>query len=864
VSCQHCLQNEERNSLISQVKTARRKSGAACAVIFLGCLPPVAIGAEQAGPAQRGSQQASAAQNKPKSDPRFAEVEALLQQGALDDAKKKIEELLGSDLSSVEGYNLLGIVCTSQKDYAAALAAFQHALRLDPKSARTHNNLGNSYLAQAKLDLAEKEFGVALQLDPANSDARYNLGALLLAKGTPAEAIVQFQRVRPPNLASQLSLLRAYMRAGRTSEGLKLANEISAKGAEDADLHSALGAVLGSEKQYRMAQVEFEKANALQPETFEILYNLGQAYLRNRELAKAELVLNRAVKLKPESPDALYLLAQVYSDQSKAVDALDLLARAHKLAPENTDVIFLLARVSMTQNYFEDAVPLLESGLKIAPQRADLHAALGESYFMSGKTEKAIEVFKTLVGLDPSARSYAFLGLSYRHLGRFDEARKYFQEGLTQDPRNPSCLFNMGFIEGRQGNNAAAEDYFHKALKFNPDFPDALLELANLRIESKRYEEAAQLLRRYVKVSPKPASGYYKLAMVERSLHQTEAAQRDLTVFQTLSKDVSPGPYPYQHLFDYLNNRSALTPQDRTQLDLAQLTDQIQKHPDQPQDLYLLAETYLKLGKREEAMKSVAQLDQLSSGDYRTQTGVGVLLARYRLYDEAIQHFQMALMANPDSDDAKYDLVDAYFRKGAFPEALQAAKQVSEKGQQDDAYLSLLGDVYAHLGDNARAAEIFRNAITRNPDNDQSYLSLTLVQLRQGDVRGAQKTLQQGLTRIPGSGKILWGLGIVSVLEGDTTQAAAQLERAVNLLPEWPGGYSTLGVFYYQTGQIAKARDALNRFKSSSAAGALDVSRIEQALAGARTPSSADPVPMSMVARQQFLQLALSLADRTL
>jgi tetratricopeptide (TPR) repeat protein len=87
-----------------------------------------------------------------------------------------------------------------------------------------------------------------------------------------------------------------------------------------------------------------------------------------------------------------------------------------------------MARVSMTQNYFEDAIPLLESGVKIAPQRADLYAALGESYFMAGKTEKAIEEFKKLIELDPSARSYAFMGLSYRHLGRFPEALKYFKK----------------------------------------------------------------------------------------------------------------------------------------------------------------------------------------------------------------------------------------------------------------------------------------------------------------------------------------------------------------------------------------------------------------------------------------------------
>ena len=130
-----------------------------------------------------------------------------------------------------------------------------------------------------------------------------------------------------------------------------------------------------------------------------------------------------------------------------------------------------------------------------------------------------------------------------------------------------------------------------------PDNADALLELANLRIANKRYQEAAELLRRFVRTSNSPATGYYKLAIVERSLHQNEAAERDMSVFQTLSKNASTGPYPYQHLFEYLDNRAILSSQEKAALDVTELLKQIQVHPGQPEDLYLLAEGYLKLGK---------------------------------------------------------------------------------------------------------------------------------------------------------------------------------------------------------------------------------------------------------------------------
>jgi tetratricopeptide (TPR) repeat protein len=689
---------------------------------------------------------------------------------------------------------------------------------------------------------------------------------LLLALSASTAGAAQPPSKTSSNLQSEkaLSQIRADLHGKRTAEALRLAASLSAEKKNDVQLHLSLGVLLASEKQYKAAQLELEKADALQPETFEILFSLGQAALGNGDNRNAELALSRALKLKPESPETEYLLAHLYTNESRPLDALDLLVRANKLKPENPDILYLMAQISMSQKFYEDAVPLLEKAVQIAPARSDLREALGESYFRSGKVSKSIEEFKKVIEAGPSARAYSFLGLGLAHLGRFDEAKQGFQNGLKLEPHNSFCLFQLGNIAKLQGDSAGAEAIFLKVLRSNPDYPDALLELANIRIEGKRFSEAAELLRRYVRVSSNPSTGYYKLAMVEKSLHQTAAAEQDLAQFQALSKDAPIAAHPYDHLFDYLDHRAKLDPHAQTQQDLAALNEQIKLHPDQPEILFALAEAYLKSGDVELARSAIARLDKERPEDSRTLTGAGVLLARYGLYDDAIQHFQAALQAKPGADDVSFDLADAYFHKGRYSEALDAAMQVSEQGRKDESYLALLGDIYVHRGDNARAEEIYRATIMRNPDNDQDYLSLALLELRENKITEAKQTLLKGQARIPGSGKIVWGLGLASALEGDTAGAAQQLERAVEMLPEWPGSYSTLGVFYYQTGQITKAKEILDRFKNSDARGGLDINRIEAALAQAPATAPTSDEPLSNAKKMQLLQLALFLADKTL
>ncbi|HEX5413247.1 MAG TPA: tetratricopeptide repeat protein [Terriglobia bacterium] len=788
----------------------------------------------------------------------------MLKAGALEQAREKVVAGLKLQPQSAEGLNLLGLIYGNEKKYELSADSFKNALQFAPRSAEIHNNLGNTYMLEHKFEDAEKEFRNTLRLSPSDRDANYNLGAALLAQHRAEEATQYFQRVQPPDLSTQFNLIQAYLLAGETEEGLRLANRVSAADKKDLQLHFTLGVLLAANNQYAAGARELEIADALKPGTFEILYNLGQAYLQSGNSDRAEEVLNRALRLRPDSIEVLYFLAQAYSDQRQDEKALDLLTRAHQTAPGNTDVIFLMARLSMRQSFFEDAIPLLKQGIKIDPRRPDFHAALGECYFNTAKVPQALQEFQTLINIDPSARSYAYMALYYRHLGRYDEAKKYLQLGLSADPGNSACLFNMGYILNRQGNYREAETWLQRAIESDPNNGDAVFELARVKMSEKKYSDAVPLLRKCTRLNPHSTAIYYKLATAERILHQTEAADRDLKIFQTMSKNLAPDRYPLGQLFDYLDRRSGMPSQERSQLDLEQLKEDAKLHPGQPRNLYLLAEAYLKLGQVDTARQTVAKLDELSQGDFRTAIGVGVMLARYRLYTEAISHFDQALKSNPNSDDAWYDLADAYLAKRDYPSALSALQHVSSQGQQDSSYRALLGDVDAHMGNTQQAIKVFQQLTMENPDKDQNYLSLALTCLRSGNVQQARHTLEQGLARIPDSGELFWGMGVLAAVEGQVDQAEGYMRRSVELLPEWPAGYSALGVLYYQTGQMDKVRQTLNDFLQHGPRGALNVSRIERALAAApvQNPAEHAPTQLSPQARQQFLQTALTLADQ--
>src|SRR5215472_13977472 len=78
--------------------------------VFMAFLFSIATSAQQSAPKKLSSPQSG------KPQLQFEEVEELVRQGSLDQAKQKIQDVLEQSPTSVEANNLLGIICTAQKD----------------------------------------------------------------------------------------------------------------------------------------------------------------------------------------------------------------------------------------------------------------------------------------------------------------------------------------------------------------------------------------------------------------------------------------------------------------------------------------------------------------------------------------------------------------------------------------------------------------------------------------------------------------------------------------------------------------------------------------------------------------------------
>ena len=244
-------------------------------------------------------------------------------------------------------------------------------------------------------------------------------------------------------------------------------------------------------KNYKKALKYVEEALRYQP-SYEPAWLLkGKIFMKLGDYNEAKKCFERAISENPDSTKPYFALAELYfslNQFDKEIECYDKILSVKKRSKEawNNKGIALI-----NLNDLDEALLCFNKSLKISPKFVSAWNNKGVVFKKLGKTEEAIESFKHVIELDRSfLDGYSNLISLLIDLKRFDEAKKYITELISQSENNELAYFFDGVVAFHTGSMENSIKALQKALSLNSNFEEAkkLLEEIKKTVDSKQLD----------------------------------------------------------------------------------------------------------------------------------------------------------------------------------------------------------------------------------------------------------------------------------------------------------------------------------------------------------------------------------------
>lgn len=181
-----------------------------------------------------------------------------------------------------------------------ALAACDKALWLAPDYADALNNRANVLIGLGRIDEAVASARRALELRREFGDAHVTLGYAFFLRGDYGAAAAEQRAalaLQPRNVRAMNNLGNALARLGQGDDALKVLQTALRLQPDRAETHNNIAWIHAARGDFQSAEEHLRRALAGAPESIEILFNLGEVYVRLNRPADARAAFDRAMDL---------------------------------------------------------------------------------------------------------------------------------------------------------------------------------------------------------------------------------------------------------------------------------------------------------------------------------------------------------------------------------------------------------------------------------------------------------------------------------------------------------------------------------------------------------------------------------------
>jgi tetratricopeptide (TPR) repeat protein len=575
---------------------------------------------------------------------------------------------------------------------------------------------------------AIEEYKQALNADPGSVEINTGLAELYFRTGHTREAEATARELiknSPNDIAAHKLLGRIYLRQlgdGGTPVPSTSGNPLEQAIAEfeklvgfepkDVEDRMILGQLYAVKHDQKKAEEEFKIAQAIEPDSEQVVLNLARVYAEAGDLENAAKVIE-AVPVANRSAKMEFALGAAYDQLKRSKDAIAAYQRATDLEPGDVRTLGALAQALLNDNQLDEALKYYKELSEADPEDASALIHIGEIQRRQGKYEVALATIRKVHKLDQNTlETGAKLEAGYNEgllldvLGRFDDAADVYEKmveltshangAYTAEEKSNRGIFleRLGAVYHEQNKTDQAIAAYQKMVELGGETAlRGFQEQVDTYRDAKQFDKAVEVSRKAVLANPKDRRLKLMLADELTDLGKSDEAiamAKGLLVNTNEDQDVwvSLGQMyvrmrRWKEAEDALNKAEALTSKKEDRTYLYFLKGE-------------LAERQKHLEPAEQFFRQALELDPSSA---MTLNYLGFMLADKGIrLPEALKLIRKAVELEPMNGAYLDSLGWVYFKMGQFELAEQNLRQAVDRDQADPTVHDHLGDLYEKTG----------------------------------------------------------------------------------------------------------------------------------------------------------------------
>jgi tetratricopeptide (TPR) repeat protein len=523
-----------------------------------------------------------------------------------------------------------------------------------PLSANYYYLKSRVHIKNAEFEQAKEELQKALDLDPDSFTLTRDLMGLYMREENESKAIriiEAFIRNHPDNVEALLLYIQLNKKGIDEKELIEMLNRILAVDPDNQETYIRLGKIYIEQKNHTAALTLFEKMTARFPDDYVGQYYLGEALMNLEQYDRAKAQFLKTIELEPELVAPRMALIDIYQTQKK-------------------------------EGFHEQVIDTFHQVLNIEPDNYSARFGLALSYYHSGLTQQAEEIFMELAGdADENSRMVMAAADEFISGQRYDDAILIFSKLSEKNPDNSTLHFFLGMAFQAADKNSDAVKSFLKVKSDHSQYKKSSLSIAYLYKEMGELQTAIDFMEDRLKEFPKDAD---IISYLSSFYEKEEKYDRAL---ELIRQGLAGAPDDTGLLFrmGMVQDKAGLKEECITTMEKV-----IQIDPKDASALNYLGYTYAEMGiKLELALDLISQAYDLRPDDGYITDSLGWVYFQMGNYEKAVVYLKKAAELTQYETIIAHHLGDAYMKLNQYKEALAAfEKSLANAGEQDQKHLA--------------------------------------------------------------------------------------------------------------------------------------------------------------------------------